>query len=132
MCLGHRKWSLMMVSYFDFKVYTAFSWILEWLGSETVKRILSMQGQGYKLGIDCHPNKLWMCILSPQPIWKTHHMDLKGRSKSLETVATKQSKPVWYIQRLIHQFKAELSTWQRSNKHRWLNWWYNTLEIINF
>lgn len=23
-----------------------------------------MQGQGYKLGIDCHPNKLWMCILS--------------------------------------------------------------------
>ena len=76
-----------------------------------------MPGQGYKLGIDCPPNKLWMCIYFRSAYLKTHRMDLKGRSKSLETVATKQGKPVWYLQRLIHQFRAELSPWQTSNKH---------------
>lgn len=113
-------------------IYTAFSWILEWLGSETVKRILSIQRQGYKLGIDCHTNKLWICIYFHSVCLKTHSMDLKGSSKSLETVATKQSKPVWYIQRLIHQLKAELSTWQTSSKYLLNELMIQHAEIPNF
>lgn len=132
MCLGHRKWYLMMVSFWLQGICTAFSWILEWLGSETVKRIFSIQGQGYKLGIDCHTNKLWICIYFHSVCLKTHSMDLKGSSKSLETVATKQSKPVWYIQRLIHQLKAELSTWQTSSKYLLNELMIQHAEIPNF